>query len=177
MTRRIAFQGRVLTVAVDTVAGRAGPLRREVVLHPGAVVLCPVLDGTVLLVEQHRHPAGETLLELPAGTLEPGEAPEAAARRECREETGHAPGRLTPLGALFAAPGYSSELLHVFLAEELAPDPLPPDEDEGIAVVRLPLAEAVRRAGQGEFRDAKTVAGLFLAAVRLGLRLGPVSGA
>jgi ADP-ribose pyrophosphatase len=103
------------------------------------------------------------LLELPAGTLEPGEQPEAAAQREVREEIGMAAGKIRPLGGYFLAAGYSSEFLRFFLATDLRPDPLPGDADEFIAVEAIPAAQAFRMIEAGQFQDAKTVLGLYLA--------------
>jgi ADP-ribose pyrophosphatase len=105
------------------------------------------------------------LLELPAGTLDPGEDPEACAVRECREETGMSPGRITRLGGFFVAPGYSTEFIHLYLAEDLKPAPLTPDEDEDLSVERLTLDRAHDLARSGELRDAKSLAGLALWAI------------
>jgi len=127
------------------------------------VALLPVgQDGLIWFVRQYRHPAGKRLLELPAGTLEPGEPPEECARRECREEIGMAPGRLERLGGFYLAPGYSTEYLHVFLAADLQPSPLPGDEDEQLEIERLGLEQALRRMRRGEIEDAKSLAALLL---------------
>jgi ADP-ribose pyrophosphatase len=143
---------------------------REVVEHNGAVAMIPVdADGNVILVSQYRHPVGETLLEIPAGRLEPGEDPGACAARELAEEIGQRPGRLEPLGAMYVAPGYSSELIHYFLARDFVPDAAIPDDDEIIESVRMPLVRAREMCRRGEMRDAKTVCGILLAAERLGV--------
>ncbi len=159
------FHGRLLTVHVDTVRlPNGGQSTREVVAHPGAVAMVALPDADhVLCVRQWRHAAGRALLELPAGTLSPGEEPAACAERELMEEIGYRPRRLTPLISFYLAPGYSEELLHVFLAEELTPERRPPDEDEQIEVVRLSWDEIAEMLTRGEFGDAKTVAGLLLA--------------
>jgi ADP-ribose pyrophosphatase len=102
------------------------------------------------------------LLELPAGTLEPGEDPLETAARECREEIGMAPGQLDRLGGVFLAPGYSTEFLHFFLATDLQSSPLDPDEDEDLQVVTVSLDEAIDAIDQGQIQDAKTLAGLYL---------------
>ena len=142
--------------------------QREVVRHPGAVAMVPLLGDDVLLVRQFRVAAGKILLEIPAGTLEDGEAPEAAAVRELQEEIGYRPERLERLGGEYTAPGYTSEYIHLFLASELMPSRLRQDSDEFIEVVRLPFAEALAMAERGAIEDGKTLVGLLLAARRLG---------
>lgn len=165
------YSGRVVSLRVDEVeleGGRRG--RREVVLHRGAVCLVAVDDEeNVLLVRQYRRPAERDLLEIPAGTLEEGEDPEACAAREIREETGLAAGRLERMLGFFSAPGFCTEYLHVYLATDLRPDRLPGDEDESIEVVRVPAAEAIAAAARGEYEDAKTIVGLLAYAARRGI--------
>lgn len=170
--RKEIFKGTVFRLEQRRVKGPGGTFVRDVIVHPGAVVLVPIVDGNVLLVRQWRHPLGY-LTELPAGTLDPGEEPLETARREMREETGYRAGRLIALGQAYAAPGYSTELLHFYLAVDLARDPLPAPDDEDIEIVEVPLAEAVRRAQAGSFNDAKTALGLLVADSRLaGIREG-----
>jgi ADP-ribose pyrophosphatase len=141
-------------------SGREGPI--TYIDHPGAVIVVPVdAEGRILFVRQYRHPAGRWMLELPAGTLDAGEAPEPCAARELQEEAGYKPGRIEKLGGFYLAPGYSSEYLHVFLATELTESKLQGDEDV-VNVERLSLDEALGRITFGEIEDAKTVAGLFL---------------
>jgi len=159
------FQGRAFAVRVDQLRRADGETSRiDLVEHVGAVALLPLgQDGLIWLVRQYRHPAGKRLLELPAGTLEPGEPPEECARRECREEIGMAPGRLERLGGFYLAPGYSTEYLHVFLAADLQPSPLPGDEDEQLEIERLGLVQVLQRMRRGEIEDAKSLAALLLA--------------
>jgi ADP-ribose pyrophosphatase len=166
----VIFEGRVVRkLRVDEVRLANGkPGRREVVEHGGAVAIVPVDDsGRVLLVRQYRHATGRTLLEIPAGGLEAGEAPETTAQRELQEETGFRAGRIGRLGGFFLAPGYSSEYLHVFLAEGLSEDGLDSDEDEDIALEALDLQSALRLIDAGGIEDAKSVAGLLLYARRI----------
>jgi len=157
------FAGRLLSVRVDQVRlpdGRAA--RREIVEHAPAVAAVALLPGEeVVLVRQWRHPAQATLLEIPAGVMEAGETAETCVERELVEEIGYRPGRIERLFSLFLAPGYSEEVIHIFLAEALEPADGERDEDENLRVVTMPLAEAVRLALAGELRDAKTVAGLL----------------
>lgn len=161
---RIIHQGRYLTFREDTIDLGDGKLvRREIVDHPGAVVIVPLdAHGHAIMVRQYRHAAGKTLLELPAGTLERGEDPLACARRELREETGYAAAHWEPLPGFFSAPGFTNEFMHLFLARDLAHDPLDGDEDEEIVVEPVPLAHAIAMIERGEIQDAKTIAGLLL---------------
>jgi len=137
---------------------------RAVVWHPGAVALIVVDDqDRWLLVRQYRHPASAELLEIPAGTREEGEAPEATAAREVREETGFAAGSLVRLAGTWMAPGFCSEYIHFFLATDLTPAPLPQDEDEHLSEPeRLTLDELYQAVDDGRIQDAKTLVALTL---------------
>lgn len=159
------YQGRVFSVRRDQVRLPDGGLARlDVVEHAGAVTVLPVdHDGRVLFVRQYRHAAGAELLELPAGMLEPGEEPETCVRREIREETGMAAGRVQKIGEFFLAPGYSSEYMHVYLAQDLSHEPLPGDEDEFLSVEHYSVEQVYEMLYRGEFRDSKTIAALCLA--------------
>jgi len=158
------FEGRLISVRKDTVRlpnGRTST--REVVVHPGAVAIVPMLeDGRVILVKQYRHAVGKILMEIPAGTLYPDETPEECALRELREEVGYAAGRLEKLTSVYLAPGYSTELIHLFLATDLQPAEGETDEDEFLKPVTLTLDEAIAQITDGEIQDAKTVAALLL---------------
>lgn len=162
---RQAFAGRIVQVRVETVALPGGKtVEREIVEHRGSVAMV-ALDGEghALLVRQHRPAVGRDLLELPAGSLNPGESPDQTARRELAEELNLAAARWTPLAAFYTSPGFLTELMHLYLAEGLSPCQGTPDEDEAITVERLPLADVPRRIAAGDIRDAKTIAGLLLA--------------
>lgn len=165
----IIYPGRAFTIRRDRVRlpdGRTTNL--DIVEHVGSVVILPVdEEGRLLFVRQYRHAAGLDLLELPAGTLNGDEAPEACARREVREETGMAAGQLEPLGGFYLAPGYSTEYMHVFLATDLYPAPLAADADEFLSVEKVPLAEALKLPARGLLPDAKSLAALFLVRERL----------
>jgi ADP-ribose pyrophosphatase len=140
----------------------------EIVEHGGSVIMIPLdEEGNLLFVRQYRHAARSVLLELPAGTRDGDEPYEACAAREMREETGMAAGTLKKVGEFFLAPGYSTELMAVFLATDLRPSPLPSDADEFLEVVRVPLREATRMAAGGHMPDAKSLAALFLAQAAL----------
>ncbi len=161
----IVYPGRAFTIRRDTLRLPDGhETRFDIVEHPGSVVILPVDDqGNLLFVRQYRHAAGLDLLELPAGTLDEGEAPETCARREIREETGMAAGNLEHLGGFYLAPGYSTEYMHVYLATGLRPDPLEADADEFLTVEVIPLGMALEMARRGEIPDAKSLAAIFLA--------------
>ncbi len=167
-SRRV-YQGRVVSLRVDTVAlpnGRTAV--REVAEHAPAVVVAP-LDGkgNVILVRQYRLPVSQLLLELPAGCIDGGESVEEAVQRELREETGYRAGRLERLGGFYVSPGYCDEFIHLFLATDLEPSPLAADSDESIEVVRAPLGDALAMVERGEICDAKTIIGLWAAARRV----------
>ena len=168
-TREI-FQGRIINVRVDTVRlqnGREGT--REIVDHDPSICVVPVhADGSVLLVRQFRKPTDAFLLEVPAGGIEPGETPEQATRRELQEEIGHTANNLTPLTAFWLAPGWCSEYMYAFLATDLVPAQLESDEDEFIAIQRLPLSDIPDAIAAGNIQDAKSVAALLLAMRVLG---------
>jgi ADP-ribose pyrophosphatase len=175
------YDGRVVSLRVDEVrlpSGRTGI--REIVEHRGAVAIVPLDAGDVLLVRQFRAATGGDLLEIPAGTLEPGEAVEAALDRELAEEIGLRGSRYERLLAFYPSPGILTEVVHLFLATGLEPHRLEPEEED-LAVVRLPLLDAVARIASGEIRDAKSIIGLLLAAQRViagtGLMPGPNLGA
>jgi len=162
------FEGKLLSVRVDRVRLAAGrESRREIVEHAEAVAAVPLLpDGRVALVRQWRHPAQQVLLEIPAGVMEAGETPEECVDRELAEEIGYRAGRLERLFSIYLAPGYSEELIHIFLAQDLHPAQGETDEDENLEVVIMPLTQAVTLGQEGKLRDAKTVAGILAAAQR-----------
>lgn len=135
--------------------------------HPGSVGIVPLLerDGEtlVVLVRQTRFATGRRLLEIPAGTRDPGEEPETTARRELPEEVGYACGRLDRLGGFYLAPGYSNEYMRLFVARDLRPQTAEADADEvDLEVELVPLADAVATARVGGYDDAKTTLGLLL---------------
>lgn len=159
------YQGRVFAVRHDQVKLPDGKTTQlDIISHSGAVTLIPVDDeGRIWFVRQYRHAAGETLLELPAGTLEKGEPPAACAAREVREEIGMSAGKLQHLGEFFLAPGYSTEFMHIYLATELHPDPMQHDDDEFLTVEPIPIHQAYALALDGRIRDGKSLAALLLA--------------
>ena len=163
------YEGRLINLRVDQIRTPAGVESvREIVEHPGAIALIALDEaGCVLLVKQYRHAVRAITLEIPAGILEAGEEPPAAAQRELREETGYRAGRLDRLGGIFTAPGFSTEYIHFFLATQLAPDRLAMDDDEVIDLMRVPLTDAINLIQSGQIDDGKSVSGLLLAQVWL----------
>jgi ADP-ribose pyrophosphatase len=161
----LVYPGRAFTIRCDTLRlpdGRQAKL--DIVEHVGSVVILPIDEaGNLLFVRQYRHAAGLDLLELPAGTLEPGEAPEVCARREMREETGMAARNMQALGGFYLAPGYSTEYMHVFLATDLHFAPLEADLDEFLSVEKVPIAQALEMPAAGFMPDAKSLAAFYLA--------------
>jgi len=152
---------------ITTPAGHA--VKRVVIHHPGAVAIVPVLGDDVFLIDQYRTPIGRSLLEIPAGKLDiPGEDRHEAARRELEEEIGFTPGRMEHLTDLITTPGFCDEIITIYVATDLTAVPTNPigAEEEHATIVRLPLADAVDRVRDGEITDAKTVAGLLIAALR-----------
>lgn len=170
LSSRSVHDGRIVKLSIEEVRlpnGNTATL--ELIRHPGASAVVPVdASGNAILVRQYRHATGSYLLEVPAGTLDhPGEPPEECARREVEEETGYRAGRLVPLGWVWTTPGFTDEKIWLYLALELTPTRSALEDDEVLTVEKLPLAEAVRRAVEGEIVDAKSVCALLRAAASL----------
>jgi ADP-ribose pyrophosphatase len=167
---RTVFTGRRIEVRVDRLRlpdGREHDF--EMIHHPGAAAVVPLLaTGEVLMLRQYRHATGGWLLEIPAGTLQPGEAPEACAARELREETGFQASALQPLGWIWTTPGFTDERIWLYLGTGLSAGRQALDDDEMLTVARLPLVQAVTMAAGGEIVDGKSVVALLRAAGRLG---------
>jgi ADP-ribose pyrophosphatase len=167
---RVLHRGRVFTVQVESITLPSGHrLDAEIVRHPGSVIIIPITDqDEILLVRQYRHAIGRSAWELPAGSLEPGEDPDAAAVRECHEETGLIPTRVERCGSFFPTPGYCDEEMHFYVATGLRTPAsgdaaAHPDEDEDIQTRAFSKAAMHAMVRAGEIVDLKTVAGLALA--------------
>ncbi|MCA9581630.1 MAG: NUDIX hydrolase [Myxococcales bacterium] len=160
-----AFTGRMIHVDVDTVTlpnGRDVPL--EIVRHPGAAAIVPVDDqGNVILVRQYRYAADGYILEIPAGKLDAGEPPATCAPRELLEETGYVAESMTPLGFIYASPGFTDERIWLFLARGLRFEKQALEADEVLDVETMPFAKAVALAEAGGIEDGKSIAGLLRA--------------
>jgi len=166
-----AFRGRVVEVSSERLKypnGREHEI--DFVRHPGAAAVVPLdHDHRVCLVRQYRHGIGDFLWEIPAGKLDPGEAPEACAVRELAEETGIRARRWTPLGRYLPAPALFTEVIHLYLARELELGAAAPDGDEDLEVAWVPLDTVVGRILQGDWNDGKTALALFRARALLQL--------
>ena len=159
----ILFQGRRFRVerVVQTTPDGCEHVR-EVVRHPGAVVILPLLDdGRLCFVKNYRVAVNQTLIELPAGTLEPGEDPAAAAVRELAEETGYRAQRIEHLLTFCMSPGILDERMHLYLAENLEPGPTALEAGEDIEPLLCTWQRSLEMAQRGEIRDAKTLVGLL----------------
>ncbi len=159
------YEGSRISLRVDTAKFDDGPeFDREIVEHPGSVVLIPITDdGKVLLIRQYRLAAGRFLLEASAGTREAGENPEVTAHRELQEEVGYRAGRLIPIGGSWVAPGYSTEYSHIFIATELEPAQLPADDGEDIVVEEFEFDDLHQLIANGELEDQMSIAALLSA--------------
>jgi ADP-ribose pyrophosphatase len=156
------YSGTLVDVVKDTVRLPNGTLTvRETVKHRGVVTMLPVVDEAIIMVRQFRYACGKTLLELPAGTLNPGEIPEDAARRELVEETGYVPGQLKLLLQFYVSPGYCSEQVYLYLATDLSHAVQDLEADEVIRVVKVDLATALHLIERNEIEDAKSIAGIL----------------
>lgn len=163
------FRGRVFEVTVDTIREGDATYQREIVHHPGSAVIVPIFeDNTIALVRQYRHPAVKYLLEVPAGTLNEGEAPEDGAARELEEELGVIANRLEKLSEFFVSPGFLEEKMWVYLASEMTQTTQKLEDDEIMEIVRMPFSQALSMITTGEIEDAKTIIGIMLAAPRVG---------
>ena len=158
LNENIIYKGRIITVKNDTVVLENGKTaEREVVVHNGGVSVLPVYDNLdVLLVRQFRYPYYEEVLEAPAGKLEIGENPFEAGKRELAEEAGVVAEKYIDCGNLYPSPGYCSEIIHLYIAENLTQTAQNLDEDEFLDVVRLPLKQVFKMTMDGKIPDSKT---------------------
>jgi len=163
LSSRLIYEGRAVKLRVDTVRLPNGrETTREIVEHSDCVAIVAIDDaGNVLLVKQFRQPVEKTLLEIPAGGIEPSEDPVTTVCRELREETGYLPGKVERLGGFYSAPGYSSEYLYLYLASDLTHSPLHAEDTGEIRVVRVPVTQVPSLITSGSICDAKSIAGLL----------------
>ena len=169
LSSKLAYKGKVFNVFTDTLIEPGGHRNvRDVIRHNGSVVILAVdesknpADPDVILERQYRHAAGQFLIELPAGTRDPGEAPLAAAKREMIEETGYRAKRWTMLLKYFASPGFLGEWMQIYLARDIRQGEAKLEEDENLEVFRMPLSEAMKLVAEGKIHDGKTLVGLSL---------------
>ena len=160
-TKRM-YTGKVLTLDLDTVAlpnGRTTEL--EILRHPGASAVVPLKeDGKVVLIRQLRHAVGGFIYEIPAGKLDQQEDPKLCAARELEEEVGYRAGKLALLASIWTAPGFTDEVIHIYLGTHLEVGEQNLDQDEVLEIVEWPLEEAISKILDGTIRDAKTIIGL-----------------
>ena len=162
ISSKLLHKGRNFSFKTDTVQLKNGKqTTRDIVEHPGAVAIIPIQGEEIALIQQYRYAAGKTLLEIPAGTLEPGEDPLACAVRELREETGYAASNWDKLLSCYMAPGYSSEVIHFYVAEGLNQIGGTPEEDEDIEVVLKGFNETLVMIEENIIEDAKTIIGIL----------------
>ncbi|MGF1578446.1 MAG: NUDIX hydrolase [Gemmataceae bacterium] len=164
INHEILFRGRYVQLARTTASRPDGSLmQREVVLHPGAVAILPFLDdGRVCLVRNQRLAVGKTLIEIPAGTLEPGEVPEKTAIRELAEETGYRAEEWQKLSVFYPSPGTLSEATHLFVAKKLTAGPTDIQPDEDLESVIVEWSELLQWVLEGTIQDAKTIVAVML---------------
>ena len=159
------YKGRIFNFVTENLKlpnGRDAEM--AFIRHPGSTAVVPFLeDNTIVMEVQYRHPVGEYLLEIPAGTLEPGESPLNCAKRELIEETGFCAQELIKLGKIHMIPAYSDEEIHVFIAKGLTPAKQNLDPDEIIEVVTYPLKNAVQMIDEGKITDALTILSIQMA--------------
>lgn len=162
LTSKLILRGRNFSFYTDEVELSNGRrTQRDVVRHPGAVAIIPILpDGRVVMVRQYRYAAGKTLLEIPAGTMELDESSLMCAYRELREETGYEAGEMEKVLSCFMAPGYSSEVIHFYVARNLREVGGDQEQDEDISVERYDLKKILEMIRENTVEDAKTIIGL-----------------
>ncbi len=169
LSSKLAYKGKVFSVFSEKVIEPGGATNtRDVIRHNGSVVILAVdesknpQDPDIIFERQYRHAAGQFLIELPAGRVEPGEAPLTAAKREMIEETGYRARRWTLLTKYFASPGFLGEWMQIYLARDIRDGVSQPEDDEQIEVFRLPLSEALALVAANKIHDGKTLIGLML---------------
>lgn len=156
------YEGRIISLQVDEVRLPDGQTAtREIVKHPGAVAVIALHEDKMIVVEQYRKPLEKSQIEIPAGKLDPGEDPLDAARRELEEETGYRAGSIRHVSSFYTSPGFADELLHLYVAEQLAPGDVRPDDDEFLECSAITLAEAKSLIAQNRISDAKTIAAVY----------------
>ncbi len=160
------YQGRILNLRKDRVRLPDGKESfREVVEHPGAVAVVALdAEKNVYLVRQYRYPVAKALLEIPAGKLDPGEEPYSCARRELAEEVNLKADKWRLLATFYTTPGFSDEIMYLFMATDLKPHYQEPDTEEFLQVEKLSLKNAIKQALDGTIQDAKSISGLLIVA-------------
>ena len=161
--RNWIYHGKIISLCSDHIEFSHKPAQKwDIVVHPGAVAILPIdSDGHVLLIKQWRRAAQKIMIEIPAGTLEPDEDPLICAQRELQEETGYKSKKITHLGGFYTAPGFCTEYIELYLAENLSEDPLEADDTEAIDLIRLSLEDALKLVDNHSILDSKTITALL----------------
>lgn len=161
ITTKKIFDGKIISVQVDEVKLPNGKKSyREIVKHPGAVAIIPITaNGKIVFVKQYRKPLERALIEIPAGKIEPSEAPEVTAVRELEEETGYTTNELLYVTSFYTSPGFADEIIHIYLTEKMTPlyETVAGDDDEFVELVELSLEEAKQYTKEQKIYDAKTI--------------------
>ena len=162
------YEGRIINLRVDKVTVVSGTSTREIVEHNGGSVIAAVTDdNNIIMVKQFRKPMESPILEVPAGKLDGDEDPADAALRELSEETGYTAGKLEKLTEFYPSVGYTTEVLHIYLATDLKPGACHPDENEVLEVMEMDLEEVYRMVMDGKIHDGKTIAAVMMARDKL----------
>jgi ADP-ribose pyrophosphatase len=164
LQRRVIYQGRKIDLALQQVRLADGSIAdREVVVHRGAVALLPILDRDhVCLLKNYRYTVGKTLWEIPAGTIDAGESPDATAPRELTEETGYIAGKITKIAEWLVSPGVMNERMYLYVCEDLRPGPTDHQPDENLEPVIVRWEEALQMVSDGRIEDAKSMLAILL---------------
>ncbi len=159
---KLVYHGKIIDLSVETVTLPNGVTTDlEIITHPGAAAAVPMKDEqTVVMIRQYRHAVGGFIYEIPAGKLDPGEDPRDCARREVEEEIGYRAGRLDPLVSMLTTPGFTNEIIHLFVARDLSPGRQDLSADEVLEVIDMPLATVITLIRDGTIKDAKTIIGI-----------------
>ena len=164
ISSKSVFDGSLFSVSVDELKLSNGCyVSREVIKNRPSVVIVPIdSDDNVVMVRQYRHPVGKYLLEAPAGNIEDLELPLESAQRELQEETGYFSGDLCFIGDFWSSPGFSTELMHAYVARDLVSKPLDPDVDEFIKIEVIPISQIIDYIRTGRIQDAKTISAILM---------------
>ncbi|WP_442601188.1 NUDIX hydrolase [Paenibacillus sp. KN14-4R] len=156
------FTGKIISLQVDDVRLPNGEIaKREIVKHPGAVAVLAIHDNKMIVVEQYRKPLEKNQVEIPAGKLDPGEEPHAAAIRELQEETGYVADSVKYLSSFYTSPGFADEILHLYVADQLSEGTVNLDEDEFVDCEAITLEQAKQYIREGRISDAKTITAVY----------------
>ncbi|CAH1197402.1 Methanol dehydrogenase activator [Paenibacillus allorhizoplanae] len=156
------FKGKIISLQVDQVTlPNGGTASREIVKHPGAVAVIPLLGDKMIVVEQYRKPLEKSQVEIPAGKLDSGEEPLRAALRELEEETGYKSDNIRLVSSFYTSPGFADEIIHLYIAEDLVKGTANPDEDEFLDCEAITLEQAQQYMREGRISDAKTIMAVY----------------